>query len=54
MPFLVFLLAAKAANELGLPLYRYVEEFANTLPVPMMISLTEDHILMRQLLFKNL
>jgi enolase len=34
MPFLVFLLFAKAAaNELGLPLYRYVGVSANTLPV---------------------
>jgi enolase len=38
MPFLVFLAVAKAAaNELGLPLYRYVGGVsANTLPVPMM------------------
>jgi enolase len=38
MPFLVFSCCCKAAaNELGLPLYRYVGGVsANTLPVPMM------------------
>jgi enolase len=55
MPFLVFLLLLQAANELGLPLYRYVGGVsANTLPVPMMNIINGGSHSDAQLLFKNL
>ena len=47
--------AKAAANELNMPLYRYVGGVsANTLPVPMMNIINGGSHLMHPLLFKNL